>query len=134
MLRSIARNIGTDVSNQTLANDANISTNTVAEYLDVLKNIYIYEPLYSWNTHVRSSISLRTSPKKYFADPSLAISILNINSKKLINDYNFVGFLFESMVIRDLRIYAELIDAEIHYYRDNTGLEIDAIIELPDGT
>jgi predicted AAA+ superfamily ATPase len=137
LLRSLARNISTPASYTTLSADASgagltLSDETVADYLEALERLMLYEPLLVWSTHIRSSATLRKGPKHYFTDPSLAIGALRLTEKGLLDDLNYLGLLFECYVIRDLRIYAQQLEGEVFYYRDSTGLEADAIIEFPD--
>ena len=92
------------------------------------------ENLPAWNTHIRSSDMLRKSPKRHFTDPSLAVGSLGLSVDMLTSDLNFFGLLFESLVIRDLRIYADVSGGKVFHYRDSRGLEIDAVVEYADGT
>ena len=135
LFQSLSRNISTEVSLVTLAKDTGGATDeTIAEYLDVLERLMIVEHLPAWNTHIRSSDTLRKAPKRHFVDPSLAIGALGLSMEKLLSDLYYFGFLFESLAIRDLRIYADLHDGKIFHYRDSRNLEIDAIVEYPDTT
>jgi predicted AAA+ superfamily ATPase len=137
-VRSISRNECTVVSNSTLAKDMEetdaekISVQTVADYLNVLERLYIIEKQLSFNPGMRSSVRVGKSPKRRFTDPSLAAAALGATPEKLSKDLNTYGFLFESMCIRDLTVYAESLGAEVFHYRDGEGREIDAIVELPD--
>ncbi|HOM59154.1 MAG TPA: DUF4143 domain-containing protein, partial [Kiritimatiellia bacterium] len=106
---------------------------TVRKYLDQLTRIFVLEELPAWRPHIRSSIQTRVKPKWHFVDPSLATAALGISSDRLLEDLNAMGLLFESMVVRDLRVYADVVDAKVFHYRDSTGLEIDAIVERRDG-
>ena len=94
----------------------------------------VVEHLPAWNTHILSADTLRKSPKRHFVDPSFAIGALGLSMEKLLSDLNYFGFLFESLVIRDLRIYADLHEGKVFHYRDSRNLEIDAIIEYPDNS
>ena len=139
LMQSLARNISTEVSISSLANDTGgsqekINEETVAEYLEALERLMVVEPLPAWNTHIRSADTLRKAPKHHFVDPSLAVGALGISAGKLKADINYFGFLFESLVIRDLRVYAEVNDGKVYHYRDSRGMEIDVIIEYPDRT
>ena len=139
LLQSIARNISTEATLTALAKDSggsdgNLDDETVAEYLDALERLMTVENLPAWNTHIRSADMLRKSPKRHFADPSLAVGALGLSIDKLTADLNYFGLLFESVAIRDLRIYAEANDGKAYHYRDSSGLEIDAILEYADGT
>ncbi len=139
LLQSLARNISTEVTITALAkdmngNDSNMDDETVSEYLFALERLMAVENLPAWNTHIRSSDMLRKSPKRHFTDPSLAVGALGLSVDKLTADLNYFGMLFESLAVRDLRIYAEAEDGKVFHYRDSRGLEIDAIVEYPDGT
>ena len=139
LLQSLARNISTEASITTLAKDAGgsdrgLDGEAVAEYLFALERLMVVENLPAWSTHIRSSETLRKAPKRHFADPSLAIGVLGISVPKLTADLHSLGLLFESLAIRDMRIYAEVHGGRVFHYRDSRGLEIDAIIEYPDGT
>jgi predicted AAA+ superfamily ATPase len=135
LLQSLARNISTEASLSSLAKDIGTLTDeTIAEYLDVLERLMVVEQLPAWNTHIRSSDTLRKTPKRHFVDPSLAIGALSLSRDKLLSDLNYFGFLFESLAIRDLRIYADLYDGKVFHYRDSRNMEIDAIVEYPDNS
>ena len=138
LLRSLARNVATEVSISTLAADAGgadgpLARDTVRDYLNALKRLMIYEDQPAWAPHLRSRSTLRKSAKCHFVDPSLAVAALRTTPRRLLQDLELLGLLFESMVIRDLRVYAEVNDATILHYRDNTGLEVDAVVEAADG-
>ena len=135
LLISLARNVATDVSITTLQKDVNskIQSRTITKYLDQLVQIHIVELLMPWATHLRTRSQLRLTPKRFFCDPSLAVAALRATPDKLIDDLQYFGLLFESLVIRDLLVYARANDAKVTFYRDNTGLEIDAIVESSDG-
>lgn len=139
LLRSIARNIATLVDNTTLEKDikavenTDVSRPTIIDYLNVLSQLMIFEEQTAFNTHIRSSSSLRKSPKRHFCDVSLAIAALKLDENSLMNDLKYCGFLFESLVYHDLKMYARANDAEIYHYRDSTGLEVDAIIQQSGG-
>jgi predicted AAA+ superfamily ATPase len=135
LLQSLSRNISTEVSLTSLARDSGASTDeTVAEYLDTLQRLMVVEQLPAWSTHIRSADTLRKTPKRHFVDPSLAIGSLGLSVGKLLSDLNYFGFLFESLAIRDLRIYADLHDGKVFHYRDSRNMEIDAVVEYPDST
>lgn len=139
LLRSLARNIATEVDNVTLerdikiVEDADLSRPTITDYLNTLSRLMIFDEQPAFNTHIRSANSLRKSPKRHFCDVSLAIAALKLNKEALMKDLNYCGFLFESLVYHDLKIYARANDAEISHYRDSTGLEVDAIIHQSGG-
>ena len=137
-LQSLARNVATHAAVSTMAKDAGgadgaLRANTAHEYLAALERLMLVEDQPAWTTHLRSKSSLRGSPKRHFVDPSLAVAALRATPERLLKDLNLLGLLFESMVIRDLRIYAQAAEAEVLQYRDNTGLEVDAIIQAADG-
>ena len=139
LMQSLARNISTEASLSLLANDTGgshiqINNETAAEYLEALERLMVIEPLPAWNTHIRSADTLRKAPKHHFTDPSLAVGTLGISAGKLKSDLNYFGLLFESLVIRDLRIYAEANNGKVYHYRDSRNMEVDAIIEYPDRT
>jgi len=139
LMQSLARNISTEASISSLAKDTGgnqekLNEETAAEYLEALERLMVVEPLPAWNTHIRSSDTLRKAPKRHFVDPSLAVGTLGLSAGKLKSDLNYFGLLFESLVIRDLRIYAEANNGKVYHYRDSRDLEIDAIIEYPDRT
>lgn len=140
LLKSLARNISTIVSNQTLRKDIcefedeTIDTDTVSGYLDVLDRLFLIENQPAFDANYRSRIRVAKKPKRHFVDPSLAIAALGIGPEMIKNDLRLFGFLFESLVIRDLRIYAEANEGQIFHFRNHdTGNEIDAIVELSDG-
>ena len=137
-IRSLARNISTEASVRAIASDAAGSDDTMDEetagaYLQALERLMVTENLPAWNPHIRSSAALRKSPKRHFCDPSLALGALGMTAGKLASDLNFLGMLFESVVIRDLRVYAWSAGGSVSHYRDATGHEVDAIVEFPDG-
>ena len=139
LLRSIARNTATTVEITTLESDIyekahnNLSRPTIYEYLDALNRLMIIEEQPAWNTHIRSSASLRKAPKRHFTDVSLSVAALGANADSLLSDLHFTGFLFESLVTHELRVYAQANDAKVYYYRDSSGLEIDAIVQKYNG-
>lgn len=138
LLRSFARNVATCAPNTTLAADAGgaegaLANDTIADYLSSLERLMIIEDQPAWATHLRSRSILRRTPKRHFVDPSLAVAALRATPERLLEDLNLFGFLFESLVVRDLRIYAQAADATVYHYRDNTGLEVDAIVQANDG-
>ncbi len=138
MLRALARSVGTYVTIGTLAADAGgadgmLARDTVTDYLSALDRLMVIESQPAWAPHLRSRAILRGSPKRHFVDPSLAVAALRGTPDRLLADLTGLGFLFESLVVRDLRVYAQADDAAVRQYRDNTGLEIDAIVEAADG-
>lgn len=137
VLKSLARNVATQAKLTKIAADAAgpgmpIIDDTVASYLTALSRLMVVEDQHAWNTHLRSSHQLRTTPTRHFVDPSLAVAALMANRKSLLDDLNFFGLLFESLVIRDLRVYSQALGGEVFHYRDHSGLEIDAIVDTQD--
>lgn len=140
LLKSLARNESTIVSNNTLIRDIsdnddfNIDKRTVSEYLDILDNLNLFSNQPSYSSNYRSPERIGKNEKKHFTDPSLAVALLNLNSKKMIEDLKTFGFLFESLVERDLRIYMDYLNGKLYHFRDNvTGLEVDSILEFENG-
>ena len=138
LVRSLARNVATEVAITTLAADAggadgDLSRVTVSEYLTVLERLMVIEDQPAWAPHLRSTRQLRSSAKRHFADPSLAVAALRAGPERLLRDLNFFGLLFESLVVRDLRVLSQPLGGSVLHYRDNKGLEVDAIVELADG-
>lgn len=134
LIQSLARNVATPVTATTLAADASrpedpISDDSVAEYISSLAALFVVEDQPAWQPHLRSRYRLRRAAKRHFVDPSLAVAALGGEPDALMRDLNFTGFLFESMTIRDLRVYAQAMVGEVTYYQDNSGLEVDAIVE-----
>jgi predicted AAA+ superfamily ATPase len=137
VLKSLARNVGTQAKLTKIADDASgpgmpIIDDTVGSYLTALSRLMVVEDQPAWNTHLRSSHQLRSTPTRHFVDPSLAVAALGANPKSLLQDLNYFGFLFESLVIRDLRVYSQALGGETFHYRDHTGLEVDAIVDTQD--
>jgi predicted AAA+ superfamily ATPase len=136
VLRSLARHTATQATLKSLAEDSDASEagvasyETVSSYVVALERLMIVENVPAWNTHLRSSHQLRTSPTRHFVDPSLAVAALRATPDTLLADLNFVGLLFESLVVRDLRVYAQALDGAVYHYRDQTGLEVDAIVDM----
>ena len=138
LMQSLARNVSTmanmaTIRNDIAGNDQTISEKTIASHLNALRRIFVVEDLPAWNPALRSKTALRTSPKRHFVDPSIATAVLRVTPDNLLDDFNTFGFLFESLCIRDLRIYAQALDGEVFHYRDKSGLEADAIVHLKDG-
>jgi predicted AAA+ superfamily ATPase len=138
LLRSLARNTATEVAIAALAADAGggdgpLDRHTVAAYLDALDRLMVIEDQPAWSPHLRSRATLRESPKRHFVDPSLAVAALGASPQRLLDDLNFFGLLFESLVVRDLRVLAQPLDGTVFHYRDQYGLEVDAIVQLIDG-
>ncbi len=138
LIASVARNTATEASVVTLARDAGedgdaLARNTVDEYLSALRRLMILEDQPAWSTHLRSSATLRRSPKRHLADPSLAAAALDAGPARLRRDLETLGLLFESLVVRDLRVYAGAAGGSVCHYRDSYGVEVDAVVTLPDG-
>ena len=139
LLRALARNVATTVDITVLEKDVRLNENTdvsrptIYDYLEALNRLMIIEDQPAWNTHIRSSASLRKSAKRHFSDVALAAASLGIGKEALINDLKLTGFLFESLVVHDLRVYAQANDAQVYHYYDSTGLEVDAIVQKYSG-
>lgn len=138
LLRSLARNVGTHAALTTLAADAGgsdgpLRSETVSVYMDALSRLMIVEDQPAWRPHMRSRYVLRSAPKRHFVDPSLAVAALGASPERLLADVKALGFLFESLVVRDLRVYAQAADGRVLQYRDSSGLEVDAVVEAADG-
>ncbi len=138
VIRSLARNVATQVavtviSADAAAEDDPVGRKTVPEYLTALARLMVVEDQPAWAPRLRSRSSLRTASKRHFVDPCLAAAALGATPQRLLADLNYLGFLFESLVVRDLRVYSQRYGGKILHYRDNTGLEVDIIIELADG-
>jgi len=139
LLRSLARNIATMVDNKTLELDVKtsdrneLSRNTISEYLDALSRLMILYKQAAFNPHIRSSASLRKSPKRHLCDTSLAIAALGLDKDALLKDLKYTGFLFESLAIHELNVYAKANDAHVFHYNDSYGLEVDAIVQKRNG-
>ena len=142
LLQSLARNNQTAANNRTLISDMigenseerGLSELTVPKYIADLEKLFVIEEQRAWNPKLRSKTRMRTKPKRRFVDPSLAVAVLGANPDALINDLETFGFMFESMCIRDITVYAEALGGQVYYYADNTGLEADVIVEMPDGS
>jgi predicted AAA+ superfamily ATPase len=139
VLQSLSRNVSAECEISTIAADAGgadgpLSRNTVAEYLEALRLLMVTEDLTAWSAHIRSRARLRKSPKRHFADPSLACSALGLTPDRLLKDLGFLGLLFESQAVHDLRCYAQLSNGHLSHYRDSNGLEADAVLEQADGS
>ncbi|MDR3330259.1 MAG: DUF4143 domain-containing protein [Mycoplasmataceae bacterium] len=136
LIKSISRNVATSVSLKTInldvgeeqENKESISRPTILTYIDFLKRLFIIEEIPAWSTHIRSTVRLRKAPKIILADPSLVSASLEVLPESWKADLNAFGFVFESMVLKDLLVYAEVIDVSISHYRDNSDLEVDAIL------
>lgn len=140
LLRSYARHVGSQAPLETirkdmLANQADTFDQvTLYSYIDALKKIFVIEDAPAWNPNIRSKTAIRSTDTRYFIDPSIATAALGIGPKDLIHDLNTMGFLFENLAVRDLRIYSELLDGNVYHYRDKSGLECDAVVHLRNGS
>ena len=139
LLCSLARNSATMADISSLESDikdrdkAALSRPTIYDYLETLERLMVIENQPVWNTHIRSSAMLRKSPKRHFSDVSLAVAALGISKESLLKDIKFTGFLFESLAVHDLRVYAQANDAKVYHYYDSSGLEVDAIVQKYSG-
>lgn len=138
LMRAYARHVSTQASQTTIAadlavNDGAMAPNTVSDYLDALSRAYVVEDLPAWNPALRSKTAIRTSPTRHFVDPSIGAAVMRWTPADLLRDFEAFGLQFESLCVRDLRVYAEAIDGAVFHYRDKTGLEADAVIVLADG-
>lgn len=137
LMQSLARNVANHVGIDKLARETEgrtpLDRSTATTYLEALSRLFVVEDLPAWNIHLRSKARLISAPKRHLVDPSLAPAVLGVGPERYLDDLEAFGFLFESMAVRDLRIYAQVHDASVHYYRDYGGLEVDAVIETRDG-
>lgn len=138
VLKSLARNISTMTTDRTImgdvrANDTSITDKTLEIYLRALRKLFIVEDVKAWQPSLRSKTGIRTSDKRQFVDPSLAVAAIGASPQSILDDFNYFGFLFESLCVRDLRVYAENLRGTIRHYHDNNDLEADIIITLDDG-
>lgn len=140
LMRSYARNQGAQISNAMLkadmiANDVDsLDEDTVMSYVNALKKIFVIEDMPAWNPNIRSKTAIRTSDTRYYVDSSIAVAALGLGPNGLINDLETFGLLFETMCVRDLRIYADALGGSVYHYRDKSGLECDAVIHLRNGS
>jgi predicted AAA+ superfamily ATPase len=139
LMRSYARLQGAMASIPTIIEDMktnepeDMSDETVSSYIKALKKIFVIEDMPAWNPNLRSKTAIRTSDTRYFVDPSLAIAALGIGPNDLLNDLNTLGLFFETLCVRDLRVYAEANDGNVFHYRDKSGLECDTVVHLKNG-
>jgi len=140
LMRSYARNQGTQASLNAICADMKSNDNdslddrTVYSYLQALRSIFVVEDCKAWNPNLRSKAAVRTSDTRYFTDPSIAVAALGIGPNDLMNDLNTFGLLFETLCMRDLRVYAQPLNGDVYHYRDKDGLECDAVVHLRDGS
>ena len=139
LMRSYARNQGSQASAGTILEDIrsneadDLGENTIYSYIKALKKIFVIEDACAWNPNLRSKTAIRTSDTRYFTDPSIATAALGLGPKDLINDMKTFGLIFETLCIRDLRVYASALDGDVYHFRDKNGLECDAVVHLPNG-
>lgn len=139
LMRSYARNQGCQIPNTALAQDVavndeeSISDETVASYINALRNIFVVEDMPAWNPNLRSKTAIRSSDTRYYVDPSIAVAALGIGPNDLINDLKTFGFIFETLCIRDLRVFADALNGQVYHYRDKGGQECDAVVHLRNG-
>jgi len=140
LMRSYARNQGSQVPNTVIVQDiatndeASMDEETVASYLNALRKIFVVEDMPAWNPNLRSKTAIRSSDTRYYIDPSIAAAALGIGPQDLIADLKTFGFLFETLCVRDLRVFADALNGGVYHYRDKSGLECDAVIHLRNGT
>lgn len=139
LMRAYARHQGTQASISTLKEDlknndtTSLDDDTISSYIEALRKIFVIEDMTAWNPNLRSKTAIRTTDTRYFVDPSIASAALGLGPADLIYDLNTMGFLFETMCVRDLRVFAEALNGEVYHYRDKSGLECDAVIHLRNG-
>lgn len=140
LLRSYARHQGTQASYETIsadmsANEADkMDSDTISSYIGALKKIFVVEDAEAWNPNLRSKTAIRTSDTRYFTDPSIATAALGLGPGDLLNDLNTFGLIFETLCVRDLRVYAEALSGKVYHFRDKNGLECDAVVHLRNGS
>lgn len=139
LMRSYARHQGTQTGVGSIAKDMSpnetetVSDKTVQNYIGALKKIFVIEDMPAWNPNLRSKTAIRSSDTRYFTDPSIAVAALGLGPQDLINDLETFGLLFETLCIRDLRVYSDALDGQVYHYRDKAGLECDAVVHLRNG-
>lgn len=139
IVRSYARHISTEAAASTIiadvrqSNERTMDAKTFADYMEALNDLYILEDMRAWNPNIRSKTSIRSTPTRHFVDTSIACRALGVSPKDLMGDLESFGLFFEDMAVRDLRIYTESLGGEVLHYRDNAGLECDAVLHLDDG-
>lgn len=139
IVRSYARHISTEAAASTIiadvrqSNERTMDAKTFADYMEALNDLYILEDMRAWNPNIRSKTSIRSTPTRHFVDTSIACRALGVSPKDLMGDLESFGLFFEDMAVRDLRIYTESLGGEVFHYRDNAGLECDAVLHLDDG-
>lgn len=134
LMRSYARNQGGQIPNTVIAQDIAANKETAALYISALKKIFVIEDMPAWNPNLRSKTAIRSSDTRYYTDPSIAAAALGIGPQDLLDDLNTFGFLFETLCIRDLRVFADALNGTVYHYRDKSGLECDAVVHLRNGS
>lgn len=140
LMRSYARHQGTQVTRQVIINDIILNDNdkidlsTIHSYLNALRKIFVIEDMEAWSPNLRSKTAIRTSETRYFIDPSIAVAALGIGPNDLLSDLNTFGLLFETLCVRDLRVFADYLNGKVYHYRDKNGLECDAVVHLRNGS
>lgn len=138
VLQALARNVGMDyivtrITQDASTEDSEVARSTVYDYLAPLERLMVLDPLEAWSSHLRSRARLRTSPRVQFCDPSVAVAALRTGPDQLLADLTFFGYLFEALVVRDLRVFADAVDGSVQHYRDSDNLEVDAVVTAGDG-
>lgn len=139
LMRAYARHQGTQASIATLKDDlknndtATLDEDTISSYLEALRKIFVVEDMPAWNPNLRSKTAIRTADTRYFVDPSIATAALGLGPADLMSDLKTMGFFFEAMCVRDLRVFAEALNGKVYHYRDKSGLECDAVVHLRNG-
>lgn len=139
LMRSYARHQGSQATISTIAQDIlshdndTSDTKTISSYIDALKKIFVIEDSIAWNPNLRSKTAIRSSDTRYFVDPSVAVAALGLGPEDLLADLNTMGLLFETLCVRDLRVFANALDGQVYHYRDKLGLECDAVVHLRNG-
>lgn len=140
LMRSLARHQGAPASMETIRKDMAfndekmIGESSFAQYMGAMKSIFVVEDMPAWNPNLRSKTAIRTTDTRYFNDSSIASAALGVEPADLMQDLNTMGFLFETMVVRDLRVYAGALNGKVYHYRDKSGLECDAVVHLRNGS
>lgn len=139
LMKSYARSQGTQTSLAEIVKDmvvndqSSLDENTINSYLDALRKIFVVEDMPAWNPNLRSKTAIRSANTRYFVDPSIATAALSVGPNDLMNDLNTLGLLFETLCVRDLRVFAQALDGNVYHYRDKTGLECDTVVHLRNG-
>jgi hypothetical protein len=140
LMRSLARNQGQQIANTVIAADIEatdgspIDEETVASYISALKRIFVVEDMPAWNPNLRSKTAIRSTDTRYYVDPSIAVAAIGAGPSDLISDLKTMGFLLETLCVRDLRVFADALNGEVYHYRDKSGQECDAVVHLRNGS